>query len=101
MPAETNHFPCAPPERSENMADARMRLPKDLAGLTRSEWEKIASEARYSEIDAEIVRLYIIMGVAQVDAATELDRVRRTIYRRLNKHIYPRAREVGQKLHIL
>jgi hypothetical protein len=41
------------------------------------------------------------MGVAQVDAATELDRVRRTIYRRLHKHIYPRAREVGQKLHII
>lgn len=61
----------------------------------------ICSEARYSEIDAEIVRLYIIMGVAQVDTATELDRVRRTIYRRLNKNIYPRAREVGLKLHIL
>ncbi len=69
--------------------------------MTRSEWDLILSEARFSEIDAEIVRLYIIMGVAQVDTATELDRVRRTIYRRLNKNIYPRAREVGQKLHIL
>lgn len=83
------------------MADARLRLPRDLAGLTRSEWDLILSEARFSEIDAEIVRLYILMGVAQVDTATELDRVRRTIYRRLNKNIYPRAREVGQKLHIL
>lgn len=83
------------------MAGARIRLPNDLDGLTRSEWDLILSEACFSEIDTEIVKLYILMGVAQVDAATELDRVRRTIYRRLHKHIYPRAREVGQKLHII
>lgn len=80
------------------MADARLRLPDDLAGLTRSEWEKIISEARYSQIDREIVRLHILDGLAQVDTATELDRVRTTIYRRLRRNIYPRAREVIKKL---
>lgn len=83
------------------MADARLRLPEDLAGLTRSEWEHILSEARYSQIDAEIVRIHIILGVAQVDTATELDRVRMTIYRRLRKNIYPRAREVAKKLQMI
>lgn len=80
------------------MADARYHLPTDLAGLTRSEWELIISEARYSQIDREIVRLYILEGMAQIDAAAELDRVRTTIYRRLQKNIYPRAREVLKKL---
>lgn len=83
------------------MADARLKLPNDLAGLTRSEWEKIISEARFSQIDKEIVRLHILEGIAQVDTAAELDRVRMTVSRRLHKIIYPRAREVAQKLHIL
>lgn len=83
------------------MADARLRLPEDLAGLTRSEWGQILLEARFSQIDAEIVKLHIMDGVAQVDTATELDRVRMTIYRRLRKNIYPRAREVAGKLHMI
>lgn len=83
------------------MADARLRLPNDLAGLTRSEWGLILSEARYSQIDAEIVRIYILDGIAQVDAATELERDRKTIYRKLHKTIIPRAREVALKLHII
>lgn len=83
------------------MADARLKLPNDLTGLTRSEWEKIISEARFSQIDKEIVRLHILEGIAQVDTAAELDRVRMTVSRRLHKIIYPRAREVAQKLHIL
>lgn len=83
------------------MADARLRLPEDLAGLTRSEWGQILLEARFSQIDAEIVRIHIMDGVAQVDTATELDRVRMTIYRRLRKNIYPRAREVANKLNII
>lgn len=83
------------------MADARLRLPEDLARLTRSEWGQIVSEARYSQIDAEIVRFYIMDGVAQVDTATELDRVRMTIYRRLRKNIIPRAREVANKLNMI
>lgn len=83
------------------MSDARPKLPEDLAGLTRSEWEQIISEACYSQLDAEIVRLYILQGVAQVDTATELDRVRMTVYRRLRTSIYPRAREVAQKLKII
>ena len=83
------------------MADSRMRLPKDLAGLTRSEWETIVSEARFRQIDADIVRLYIIGGMAQIDVAGELDRVRMTISNRVHKHILPRAREVAMKLHMI
>ncbi len=83
------------------MADSRLRLPCDLAGLTRSEWGLILSEARFSQIDAEIVRIHIMDGVAQVDTATELDRDRKTIYRKLHKIIIPRAREVANKLKLI
>ena len=83
------------------MADARLRLPEDLAGLTRTEWGAILSEARYSQIDAEIVRIYIMDGIAQIDVATELDRDRKTIYRKLHGIIIPRAREVALKLKMI
>ena len=83
------------------MADARLRLPEDLAGLTRSEWGMILTEARYSQIDAEIVRIYIMDGIAQIDTATELERDRKTIYRKLHRVIIPRAREVANKLNII
>lgn len=83
------------------MADARLRLPKDLAGLTRSEWGLIVSEARFSQIDAEIVRIHIMNGWAQIDVASELDRDRKTIYRKLHKTIIPRAREVASKLNMI
>jgi hypothetical protein len=83
------------------MADARLRLPEDLAGLTRSEWGMILTEARYSQIDAEIVRIYIMDGIAQIDTATELERDRKTIYRKLHRVIIPRAREVANKLNMI
>lgn len=83
------------------MADARLRLPSDLAGLTRSEWGLIVSEARFSQIDAEIVRIHIMDGWAQIDVASELDRDRKTIYRKLHKNIIPRAREVASKLNMI
>ena len=79
----------------------RLYLPYDLAGLTRSEWEKILSEARYKRIDADIVRVYILDGGLQIDAATEVDRTRVTVYRRMHNHIIPRAREVAEKLNII
>jgi hypothetical protein len=40
-------------------------------------------------------------GVAQIDTAVELDRVRMTIYRRLHRNIYPRAREIAEKLNLI
>lgn len=79
----------------------RLYLPRELAGLTRSEWEKILSEARYGSIDAEIVRVYIIEGGLQIDAASEVDRTRVTVYRRMRNNIIPRAREVAEKLHMI
>ena len=83
------------------MADARLRLPEDLAGLTRSEWGRIVSEARFSQIESEIVRIHIMDGWAQVDTASELYRDRKTIYRKLHKIIIPRAREVAVKLNMI
>ncbi len=78
----------------------RCKLPDDLAGLTRSEWETIVEQAGYSTLDAGIVRLYVLGRMAQVDAAAELDTTERTIRR----HIHPiidRARSVAKKLNIM
>ena len=37
---------------------ARVRIPDDLTGLLKGEWEQIIAQAGYSEQDAEIVRRY-------------------------------------------
>lgn len=76
-------------------------MPAALAGLTKSEWELILNEACYCQIDAQIVRYYIINGLYQVEVGSEIDRVRRTVYNHLKKRIFPRAQEVAEKLNII
>lgn len=78
----------------------RCKLPPDLAGLTRSEWETIVDQAGYSTLDAGIVRTYILGRMAQVDAAAELDTTERTIRRHITP-IIDRARCVAKKLDIV
>lgn len=77
----------------------RYKLPPDLAGLTRAEWDMIVDQAGYSTLDAGIVRMYILGHMAQADAAAELDITERTI-RRHTESIINRARCVAEKLNI-
>lgn len=79
---------------------SRFRLPPDLARLSRDEWEQILDQAMFCELDAGIVRNYIMLGMSQVDTGTEVDRVRSTIYRRRGK-ILERAREVAKNLNMI
>ena len=82
------------------MQEGTYKLPADLSGLLRSEWEKIIDEAGFDMIDEVIVRDCFIDKYSQAYAASGVDRSRCTISRRLPK-VINRAREVATKLHMI
>lgn len=72
-----------------------MALPKELEHLTRSDWERVTDEGILDQIDQQIVKLYIVRRLPQMDAAAEIGVDRKTISRRL-PHIYNTARRMAQ-----
>ena len=62
---------------------ARVRLPKGLQGLLRSELERAIHESALSREDTLIATRYIVEKIPQVDIAVELGWERSTISRRL------------------
>ena len=70
-----------------------MALPKELQHLTRSDWERVTDEGLLDVIDQQIVKLYIVRRLPQMDAAAEIGVDRKTISRRL-PHIYNTARRL-------
>lgn len=70
-----------------------MALPKELEHLTRSDWERVTDEGLLDVIDQQIVKLYIVRRLPQMDAAGEIGIDRKTISRRL-PHIYNTARRL-------
>lgn len=79
---------------------SRKKLPEDLVGLSRDEWVEIVKQARFSELDREIVKHHIILGQSQITTAAYVDRDRKTVCRRISI-ILIRAREVAQKLNMI
>ena len=75
---------------------ARLALPKELEHLTRSDWERVTDEGILDQIDQQIVKLYIVRRLPQMDAAAEIGVDRKTISRRL-PHIYNIARRLVGK----
>ena len=61
--------------------------------MTRRDWEHVADEGLLDVIDQQIVRLYIVRRLPQMDAAGEIGIDRKTISRRL-PHIYNTARRL-------
>lgn len=82
------------------MQDGRYKLPDDLSGLLRSEWEKIIAEAGFDVVDEGIVRDVFMDKYSQAYAASGVDRTRCTVSRRLPK-VVNRAREVATKLEMI
>lgn len=78
---------------------SRFKLPLDLAGLTRDEWVAIVQQARFSEIDREIIRQTLILGRTQIEAGVYAECDRKTVCRHL-KQIVKRAQEIRRKLNI-
>lgn len=82
------------------MQESKYKLPADLSGLLRSEWDRIIEEAGFDEIDEGIVRDCLMSKYSQAYAASGVDRTRCTISRRLPK-VIARAREVAIKLQMI
>lgn len=79
---------------------SRTKLPEDLAGLSKDEWVLIVQQARFNEIDREIVKHHIILGRSQITTGAYIDRDRKTVCRHL-PGILNRAREVAVKLNMI
>lgn len=82
------------------MARSRVNLPGELKGLLAGDWERVINEAMLSAEDKEIVRLYIVEQLPQVDVAGELHMDRSTISRRMDK-ILTEARRTARRLDLI
>lgn len=82
------------------MAKGRVRLPDNLAGLLRSEWDEIIAQASFGAEDTEIVRRCIVEKIPQIDVAEDLGIHRSTISHRIPQ-IIARAQQVAEKLNII
>ena len=67
-----------------------------MEALTRSDWEHVTNEAILDEIDQQIIKLYIVRRIPQMDAAAEIGVDRKTISRRL-PHIIKTARRLTER----
>lgn len=81
------------------MPKARIKLPDSLNGLLRDEWGTIIRQGSFCQEDADIIRLYLIDKLPQIDVAEEIGISRRSINRRL-PDILKRAQSVAEKLNI-
>lgn len=81
------------------MARSRVNLPGELRGLLAGDWERVMNEAMLGAEDREIVRLYILERLPQVDVANALHMDRSTISRRM-KSIFDEARRTAERLDI-
>lgn len=81
------------------MARSRVNLPGELKGLLAGDWERVIDEAMLGAEDREIVRLYIVERLPQVDVANALHMDRSTISRRM-KSIFDEARRTAERLDI-
>lgn len=66
----------------------RTKIPEDLAGLLRSEWTVLISEAAMCKEDEQIARLCLVDKLPQLDAAMEIGMDRGTVSSRLPGIIY-------------
>lgn len=82
------------------MARSRVNLPGEFKGLLAGDWERVINEAMLSAEDKEIVRLYIVEQLPQVDVAGELHMDRSTISRRMDK-ILTEARRTARRLDLI
>lgn len=81
------------------MARGRVLLPPDLETLMAGDWERVLEQAMLGAEDKQIVRLYVLQRLPQIDVAGELHMDRSTVSRRMQK-IWIEARRTAEKLHI-
>ncbi len=77
---------------------ARVKLPKELDMLLRSELERVIHEAALSYDDNLIATKYIIDKVAQIDIAAEIGWERSTVSKHV-KQILIRIKYIASKIY--
>lgn len=82
------------------MARSRVNLPGELKGLLAGDWGRVANEAMLGAEDREIVRLYIVERLPQVDVAEALHMDRSTISRRMGE-IFREAQRTARRLNLI
>ena len=82
------------------MARSRVNLPGELKSMLAGDWERVIDEAMLGAEDREIVRLYIVERLPQVDVANALHMDRSTISRRMGE-ILKEAQRTAQRLNLI
>lgn len=82
------------------MARSRVNLPGELKGLLAGDWARVVNEAMLGAEDREIVRLYIVERLPQVDVAEALHMDRSTISRRMGE-IFREAQRTARRLNLI
>lgn len=81
------------------MSSARVRLPRGLDDLLRSEMELCITQANLGQEDTEIAKRYLIDQWAQIDIAAELGWTRSTVSIHIAR-IVSKVDTTARKLHI-
>lgn len=82
------------------MARGRVNLPVELQTLLAGDWERVLGQAMLGREDRQIMRLYILERMPQIEIATEMHMDRSTISRRL-VHGINEARRTAEKLNMV
>lgn len=78
------------------MPKARIKLPPELAGLLRSDLERVITEANLGKEDTGIATKYLIEQIPQIDIAEELGMDRSTISMRVKGILRKLAKTAGK-----
>lgn len=82
------------------MSRGRRRLPHGLDALLAGDWERVIGQAMLGREDRQILRLYVMERLPQIDIAAELGMDRSTVSRRMDK-IFDEARRTAQRLNMV
>lgn len=79
------------------MARGRVNLPVELQTLLAGDWERVLGQAMLGREDRQIMRMYVMDRLPQIEIAAEMHMDRSTISRRL-VHGINEARRTAEKL---
>ena len=81
------------------MARSRVNLPGELKGLLAGDWERVLGQAMLGREDRQIMRMYVMDRLPQIEIAAEIHMDRSTISRRL-VHGINEARRTAKRMNI-
>ena len=82
------------------MARGRVNLPVELQTLLAGDWERVLGQAMLGREDRQIMRMYVMDRLPQIEIAAEMHMDRSTISRRL-VHGINEARRTAKWLNIV